>query len=231
MFLQFYTNRFFSLSLSSSALKFPCTGTLRTYAHMNRYNSSHSMTFCVAFNVHHVWHRCHSHTHTHTCNGSQQSMCSSLCRASLYLLKPLTFHGECMFLWNSIFLYFLTKRRSQGSSDLKYSVSTWQGPCIAICTHVVVVCSLFHRSADRCTTPLIVFNIKTPVYTHRWARSVVKTSASVCVRRRGSVCEGRWRNQAAAEKEQVGGGKARSHQKVKIISESDVVISADLQTS
>lgn len=70
---------------------------------------------------HNTWHnnslwKPFTHTHIYVHTHTKQLTRSSLCRVLLYLLKPVCFHGECMCLWNSIFLYFLT-RRSLSSSE------------------------------------------------------------------------------------------------------------------
>lgn len=44
--------------------------------------------------------------------------------------------AKCMFMWNSVFLYLLTKTRGQSLSELQSGMSIWTGPC---------TCSLVHE--------------------------------------------------------------------------------------
>lgn len=65
----------------------------------------------VIFFTHHVW---------------QGNNCSHISLQNFTLSFGTFFPtGECMFTWNSISLYLLTKRRGQCLSELQYGINTW----------------------------------------------------------------------------------------------------------
>lgn len=134
-----------------------------SHIHLNRYNTQHTLQHSSALHL-----TCtmpgmvtiytHTHTYTQTHWATTACMLALLSAGFLYSHRNLYLFTENACFVEILFSY-ISWQRGEATVPLTYrSVYTWQWPGIAICTHLVVVCSILLRPAKICTLLLSYYS-------------------------------------------------------------------------